>query len=188
MNEYDLLRAIGDINEKYIENAVAEEETLTGSTYVQGETREQTKSKRQKNVRKTVAAAMIVATTVITGLLVLQFIIHKWGNNDAEGDIRPTGEQTARVTPMVSVPPQSLCEEYQFMVWQATEYVASVETCDHIGTEMGTARVRNEEKESETTLFKDVVVYEFVGMDPKIAVVVLFPDEQEYHVYYNGTN
>ena len=32
MNEYDLLKAIGDINEKYIEKAAVEEETLTVST------------------------------------------------------------------------------------------------------------------------------------------------------------
>ena len=73
------------------------------------------------------------------------------------------------------------------MLFGETEYIASVEDCDCIGAEIGPARVRNEAKESEKTLFKDVVVYEIVGMDPAIAVLVYYPEEQEYYVYYNST-
>ena len=35
------------------------------------------------------------------------------------------------------------------------------------------------------TLFKDVVVYEFAGLDSSIAVIAYYPVEQEYYVYYS---
>lgn len=80
-----------------------------------------------------------------------------------------------------------ICEVYQFMLFEGTVYIASTEDIDRIGAAIGTARVRNEEKESITTLFKDVVVYEFEGIEPTIAVIAYYPEEQEYYVYYNST-
>lgn len=78
-----------------------------------------------------------------------------------------------------------VCEIYQFMLWDENEYIASIENSNRIGSELGFARVRNEEIEGNTTLFKDVVVYELVGLDSSIAVIAYYPEEQEYYVYYS---
>lgn len=79
------------------------------------------------------------------------------------------------------------CEIYQFLLLGEVEYIASIEHSDRIGAEIGAAKVRNEEKESKTTLYKDVIIYEVVGVDTTIAVLVYYPEEKEYYVYYNST-
>lgn len=181
MNEYDLLRAIGDINEKYIENAVVEEE----------------REPKRRKARGMIAVAVTFVALVSIGIVIFWALQKEKGNSD--GTSKPGDEYTldnsnstptkpaAEVTPSPTIGELPVCGIYQFMLWGETEYRASVEDCDRIGAEIGSARVRNEERVSEKTLFKDVVVYEIVGMDPAIAVLVYYPEEQEYYVYYNST-
>lgn len=137
-----------------------------------------------------VTVLMILASAVIVTHWLLQ---GKTGNVD-EGDESgkayvgnvptPTHYTVDQVSPL---PPNNtpLCEIYQFVLWDENEYIASIENSNHIGSKLGTARVRNEEKESNTTLFKDVDIYEFVGVDTTIAVLVYYPEEQAYYVYYS---
>ena len=179
MNEYDLLRAIGGINEKYIENAVVEEE----------------REPKRRKARGMIAVAVTFVALVSIGIAIFWALQKEKGNSD--GTSKPGDEYTldnstqtkpaAEVTPSPTIGELPVCGIYQFMLFGETEYSASVEGCDLIGAEIGPARVRNEAEESEKTLFKDVVVYEIVGMDPAIAVLVYYPEEQEYYVYYNST-
>lgn len=179
MNEYDLLRAIGDINEKYIENAVVEEE----------------REPKRRKARGMIAVAVTFVVLVSLGIVTFWALQKEKGNS--AGTSKPGDEYTldnctqtkpaAEVTPSSTIGELPVCGIYQFMLWGETEYRASVEDCDRIGAEIGSARVRNEERVSEKTLFKDVVVYEIIGMDTAIAVLVYYPEEQEYYVYYNST-
>ena len=178
MNEYDLLRAIGDINEKYIENAVVEEE----------------REPKRRKVHGMIAVAVTLVVLASIGIVTFWALQKEKGNSDRPsklGDEYSLGMHTptnsGEANPSSAIGELPVCSIYQFMLWGETEYIASVEDCDCIGAEIGSARVRNEAKESEKTLFKDVVVYEIVGMDPAIAVLVYYPEEQEYYVYYNST-
>ena len=179
MNEYDLLRAIVDINEKYIENAVVEEE----------------REPKRRKVHGMIAVAITLIVLAFAGIIAHWVLQRDTGNTDknykmgGENSLEECSPMPAVIEedPSSSVEELPVCGIYQFMLWDGTEYIASVEDCDRIGAEMGTARVRNEAKESKETLFKDVVIYEFDGMDPAIAVLVYYPEEQEYYVYYNST-
>ncbi len=178
MNEYDLLRAIGDINEKYIENAVVEEE----------------REPKRRKARGMIAVAVTLVVLASIGIVTFWALQKEKGNSDRPsklGDEYSLGIHTptnsVEKNPSTTIGELPVCGIYQFMLWGETEYRASVEDCDRIGAEIGSARVRNEERVSEKTLFKDVVVYEIVGMDPAIAVLVYYPEEQEYYVYYNST-
>ena len=178
MNEYDLLRAIGDINEKYIENAVVEEE----------------REPKRRKVHGMIAVAVTLVVLASIGIVTFWALQKEKGNSDRPsklGDGYSLGMHTptnsGEANPSSAIGELPVCSIYQFMLLGETEYIASVEDCDCIGAEIGSARVRNEAKESEKTLFKDVVVYEIVGMDPAIAVLVYYPEEQEYYVYYNST-
>lgn len=178
MNEYDLLRAIGDINEKYIENAAVKEER---------------EPKRRKG-RGMIAVAVTLVVLASIGIVTFWALQKEKGNSDRPsklGDEYSLGMHTptnsGEENPSSAIGELPVCSIYQCMLWGETEYRASVEDCDRIGAEIGSARVRNEERVSEKTLFKDVVVYEIVGMDPAIAVLVYYPEEQEYYVYYNST-
>lgn len=178
MNEYDLLRAIGDINEKYIENAVVEEE----------------REPKRRKARGMIAVAVTLVVLASIGIVTFWALQKEKGNSDRPsklGDEYSFGIHTptnsVEKNPSTAIGELPVCGIYQFMLWGETEYRASVEDCDRIGAEIGSARVRNEERVSEKTLFKDVVVYEIIGMDTAIAVLVYYPEEQEYYVYYNST-
>ena len=178
MNEYDLLRAIGDINEKYIENAVVEEE----------------REPKRRKVHGMIAVAVTLVVLASIGIVTFWALQKEKGNSDRPsklGDEYSCGIHTptnsVEENPSSAIGELPVCGIYQFMLWGETEYRASVEDCDRIGAEIGSARVRNEERVSEKTLFKDVVVYEIIGMDTAIAVLVYYPEEQEYYVYYNST-
>lgn len=178
MNEYDLLRAIGDINEKYIENAAVKEE----------------REPIRKKGRGMIAVAVTLVVLASIGIVTFWALQKEKGNPDRPsklGDEYSYGIHTptnsVEKNPSTTIGELPVCGIYQFMLWGETEYRASVEDCDRIGAEIGSARVRNEERVSEKTLFKDVVVYEIIGMDPAIAVLVYYPEEQEYYVYYNST-
>lgn len=178
MNEYDLLRAIGDINEKYIENAVVEEE----------------REPKRRKARGMIAVAVTLVVLASIGIVTFWALQKEKGNSDRPsklGDEYSLGIHTptnsVEKNPSTTIGELPVCGIYQFMLWGETEYRASVEDCDRIGAEIGSARVRNEERVSEKTLFKDVVVYEIIGMDTAIAVLVYYPEEQEYYVYYNST-
>ncbi len=178
MNEYDLLRAIGDINEKYIENAVVEEE----------------REPKRRKARGMIAVAVTLVVLASIGIVTFWALQKEKGNSDRPSKLGDeysfsvhTSKTSAKKNPSSAIGELPVCSIYQFMLFGETEYIASVEDCDRIGAEIGSARVRNEERVSEKTLFKDVVVYEIVGMDPAIAVLVYYPEEQEYYVYYNST-
>ena len=178
MNEYDLLRAIGDINEKYIENAVVDEE----------------REPKRRKARGMIAVAVTLVVLASIGIVTFWALQKEKGNSDRPsklGDEYSFGIHTptnsVEKNPSTAIGELPVCGIYQFMLWGETEYRASVEDCDRIGAEIGSARVRNEERVSEKTLFKDVVVYEIIGMDTAIAVLVYYPEEQEYYVYYNST-
>lgn len=137
-----------------------------------------------------VAAALIVLVSV--GFATHWLLQKENGkiNTDISSDERSGNRLNVTVEPVkpsMPVGELALCEIYQFMRWRDTEYIASLEDCDCIGAELGTARVRNEEKETAETLFKDVIVYEFVGIDSSIAVIVFFPEAREYYVYYGNS-
>lgn len=177
MNEYDLLRAIGDINEKYIENAVVEEE----------------REPKRRKVHGMIAVAVTFVVLVSLGIVAFWALQEEKGTTnkepktDWENSFERTPTNSVEKNPSTTIGELPVCGIYQFMLWGETEYRASVEDCDRIGAEIGSARVRNEERVSEKTLFKDVVVYEIIGMDTAIAVLVYYPEEQEYYVYYNST-
>lgn len=146
--------------------------------------------------RKIIGMIAVAATLI---LLVSVGIVAHWllqrekgstveGGKTA-GDHTIGSQLTGTVEPYnspIAVEESPVCATYQFMFFRETEYSASIETSNRIGAKLGTSRVRNEEKESKTTLFKDVLVYEIVGTDPSIAVLVYYPEEQEYYVYYNA--
>lgn len=178
MNEYDLLKAIGDINEKYIENAAVKEE----------------REPKRRKARGMIAVAVTLVVLASIGIVTFWALQKKKGNSDRPsklGDEYSFGIHTptnsVEKNPPTAIGELPVCGIYQFMLLGETEYRASVEDCDRIGAEIGSARVRNEERVSEKTLFKDVVVYEIIGMDTAIAVLVYYPEEQEYYVYYNST-
>lgn len=177
MNEYDLLRAIGDINEKYIENAVVEGE----------------REPKRRKVHGMIAVAVTFVVLVSLGIVAFWALQEEKGTTnkepktDWENSFERTPTNSVEKNPSTTIGELPVCGIYQFMLWGETEYRASVEDCDRIGAEIGSARVRNEERVSEKTLFKDVVVYEIIGMDTAIAVLVYYPEEQEYYVYYNST-
>ena len=151
---------------------------------------------RKPKHRKIIGMIAVAATLI---LLVSVGIVAHWllqrekgstveGGKTA-GDHTIGSQLTGTVEPYnspIAVEKSPVCATYQFMFFRETEYSASIETSNRIGAKLGTSRVRNEEKESKTTLFKDVLVYEIVGTDPSIAVLVYYPEEQEYYVYYNA--
>lgn len=154
-----------------------------------------TREPKRRKARGMIAVAVTFVALVSIGIVTFWALQKEKGNSD--GTSKPGDEYTldnstptkpaAEVTPSPTIGELPVCGIYQFMLFGETEYSASVEDCDLIGAEIGPARVRNEAEESEKTLFKDVVVYEIVGMDPAIAVLVYYPEEQEYYVYYNST-
>ena len=154
-----------------------------------------TREPKRRKARGMIAVAVTFVVLVSLGIVTFWALQKEKGNS--AGTSKPGDEYTldnctqtkpaAEVTPSSTIGELPVCGIYQFMLWGETEYRASVEDCDRIGAEIGSARVRNEERVSEKTLFKDVVVYEIIGMDPAIAVLVYYPEEQEYYVYYNST-
>ena len=113
-----------------------------------------TRKPKQKRVRRiiTVAATLIVAALV--GIATHRYLQGK-GKMDEKS---PKGVENSMeyitITPSIiekkpTVPEEEtpICTIYQFMLFRETEYVASIENCDRIGDEIGTARVRNEENE-----------------------------------------
>ena len=153
-----------------------------------------TRKPKQKRARRIIT---VVATLI--GVALVGIATHRYLQGKGKMDEKsPKGVENSMeyitITPSIiekkpTVPEEEtpICTIYQFMLFRETEYVASIENCDRIGDEIGTARVRNEENESAKTLFKDVIVYEIVGMDTEVAVLVYYSEEQEYYVYYNGT-
>lgn len=201
MNEYDLLKAIGDINEKYIENAVVEEGTKVDFAKAIPDVPARGRRKeliyiavKRRKIQRMIVVATVLIIFVSAGVFVYWLLQREKGSTVDDGKTRGdhysvsfqlTGVVEPDNTP-IPVEESPVCATYQFMNLRETEYNASFESCDRIGAEIGIARVRNEHEESETTLFKDVVVYEIDGMDSAIAVLVYYPEEQEYYVYYNA--
>jgi len=152
---------------------------------------------RKPKQRKTIGMIAVAATLIllVSVGIVAHWLLQREKGSTVEGgktvgdhysvSFQPTGVVEPYNTP-IPVEESPVCATYQFMNLRETEYNASFESCDRIGAEIGIARVRNEHEESETTLFKDVVVYEIDGMDSAIAVLVYYPEEQEYYVYYNA--
>ena len=66
MNEYDLLRAIGDINEKYIENAVVEEE----------------REPKRRKVHGMIAVAVTLVVLASIGIVTFWALQKEKGNSD----------------------------------------------------------------------------------------------------------
>ena len=153
-----------------------------------------TREPKRRKARGMIAVAVTFVALVSIGIVTFWALQKEKGNSDGTsklGDEYSLGIHTptnsVENNPSTTIGELPVCGIYQFMLWGETEYRASVEDCDRIGAEIGSARVRNEERVSEKTLFKDVVVYEIIGMDPAIAVLVYYPEEQEYYVYYNST-
>ena len=149
---------------------------------------------KRRKARGMIAVAVTFVALVSIGIVTFWALQKEKGNSDGTsklGDEYSLGIHTptnsVENNPSTTIGELPVCGIYQFMLWGETEYRASVEDCDRIGAEIGSARVRNEERVSEKTLFKDVVVYEIIGMDTAIAVLVYYPEEQEYYVYYNST-
>ena len=148
---------------------------------------------RRKRINGTIVVAAALIVLVSAGILTHWLLQKEKDSTDKKPKQVEAHSQGG--TPTITVEPDnspmpieklSVCEIYQFMAWEGTEYIASLEDNDQIGPEIGTARVRNEEKESVATLFKDVIVYEFEGIDSTVAVIVYYPEEQEYHAYYSS--
>ncbi len=153
-----------------------------------------TREPKRRKARGMIAVAVTFVALVSIGIVTFWALQKEKGNLDRPsklGDEYSFGIHTptnsVEKNPSTAIGELPVCGIYQFMLWGETEYRASVEDCDRIGAEIGSARVRNEERVSEKTLFKDVVVYEIIGMDTAIAVLVYYPEEQEYYVYYNST-
>lgn len=152
-----------------------------------------TREPKRRKVHGMIAVAVTFVVLVSLGIVAFWALQEEKGNTnkepktDWENSFERTPTNSVEENPSTTIGELPVCGIYQFMFWGETEYRASVEDCDRIGAEIGSARVRNEAEESEKTLFKDVVVYEIVGMDPAIAVLVYYPEEQEYYVYYNST-
>ncbi len=153
-----------------------------------------TREPKRRKARGMIAVAVTFVALVSIGIVTFWALQKEKGNSDGTsklGDEYSLGIHTptnsVENNPSTTIGELPVCGIYQFMLWGETEYRASVEDCDRIGAEIGSARVRNEERVSEKTLFKDVVVYEIIGMDTAIAVLVYYPEEQEYYVYYNST-
>ncbi len=149
---------------------------------------------KRRKARGMIAVAVTLVVLASIGIVTFWALQKEKGNSDRPsklGDEYSFGIHTptnsVEKNPSTAIGELPVCGIYQFMLWGETEYRASVEDCDRIGAEIGSARVRNEERVSEKTLFKDVVVYEIIGMDTAIAVLVYYPEEQEYYVYYNST-
>ena len=152
-----------------------------------------TREPKRRKVHGMIAVAVTFVVLVSLGIVAFWALQEEKGTTnkepktDGENSFERTPTNSVEKNPSTTIGELPVCGIYQFMLWGETEYSASVEDCDRIGAEIGSARVRNEERVSEKTLFKDVVVYEIVGMDPAIAVLVYYPEEQEYYVYYNST-
>jgi hypothetical protein len=179
MNEYDLLKAIGDINEKYIEKAAVEEDTID-------EVAEKTNSARGRGRRKNIVyiAACLLGILVIVAIVGIAQnpVFHDKGN--ARDGITPTEGQSDLARPTIPGRETVICEEYQFLILEGKLYEASVESCDTVGAKIGETSVRSNLENNESTLLKNVIVYEIVNMARGIAVAVYFPDEQLCFVYY----
>lgn len=168
MKDFELFSALTDVDDRYVLEVLEA----------------QTKPVRRRKTQRIIAVAMIVVIIAIAGLVVLQFVIRNRRNSDTGNDYGPTNEQTIWFEPTISVPDQSICEQYQFLSIQGKVYLASVEKSNSIGPVIGTFQVRNDPVESDAALVKEVTVYEIVGIDSSIEVAVLFPDQQEFYVYY----
>ena len=147
-----------------------------------------------RKFRKTIAVVAVLIILASAGVVTHWLLQRKTESADKEPETDKiyTLEDNTPTPSIVELDPtlsieEPICSLYQFMLWGKIEYIASVEYCDRIGAKIGTAKVRNEEKESEMTLYKDVIIYEIVGMDTAIAVLVYYPEDQEYYVYYNST-
>lgn len=175
MEPLDLFSAITDVDDQDVLEAL---DVYTGNP-------------KQKRARGIVG---IAATLIVVFLGIVAYWYWqgkgKMGKKSQKGlensmeyiTITPSIIEENPIVPVEKIP---ICTVYQFMLFGGIEYIASIENCDRIGDEIGTARVRNEEKEGNLTLFKDVVVYEFAGLDSSIAVIAYYPEEQEYYVYYS---
>lgn len=187
MSEEEFMDALTDIDEKYIEKAFIAQDVLD-----ELEKGNELASFRRKRLYIIASCIMIVIFGIILASVTHWLLQRKTGNVDMEYESDVIYVEKAPTPTHYSIEQGSsirkntpVCEIYQFMLWDENEYIASIENSNRIGSELGFARVRNEEIEGNTTLFKDVVVYEFVGLDSSIAVIAYYPEEQEYYVYYS---
>ena len=180
MDSLDLFSAITDVDDQDVLEAL--------DVY--------TREPKRRKARGMIAVAVTFVVLVSLGIVAFGALQEEKGNTNKEpkpgreyskNSFERTPTNSVEKNPSSAIGELPVCSIYQFMLFGETEYIASVEDCDCIGAEIGSARVRNEAKESEKTLFKDVVVYEIIGMDTAIAVLVYYPEEQEYYVYYNST-
>ncbi len=188
MSEEEFMDALTDIDEKYIEKAFIAQDVLD-----ELEKGSELASFRRKKLYIIAACIMIVIFGIVLASVTHWLLQGKTGNADEEyksNDIyvekapTPTHYSIEQGSSMRNNTPA--CEIYQFLLLGDVEYIASIEHSDRIGAEIGAAKVRNEEKESKMTLYKDVIIYEVVGVDTTIAVLVYYPEEKEYYVYYNS--
>lgn len=177
MDPLDLFSAITDVDDQDVLEAL--------DVY--------TREPKRRKVHGMIAVAVTFVVLVSLGSVAFWALQEEKGTTnkepktDWENSFERIPTNSVEKNPSTTIGELPVCGIYQFMLWGETEYRASVEDCDRIGAEIGSARVRNEERVSEKTLFKDVVVYEIIGMDTAIAVLVYYPEEQEYYVYYNST-
>ncbi|MBR6999425.1 MAG: hypothetical protein IKI01_02280 [Lachnospiraceae bacterium] len=189
MSEEEFMDALTDIDEKYIEKAFIAQDVLD-----ELEKGSELASFRRKKLYIIAACIMIVIFGIVLASVTHWLLQGKTGNADEEYEANDIYVEKAPTPTHYSIEQgsslrnnnTSLCEIYQFLLFGEVEYSASIEHSDRIGAEIGAAKVRNEEKESKTTLYKDVIIYEVVGVDTTIAVLVYYPEEKEYYVYYNS--
>ena len=191
MSEEEFMDVLTDIDEKYIEKAYIGQDAL--DEIENGKKSAVFPGKKMNTEASCIMIAILSVLLVIVTLWLLQRKTGNVDNGDEANEILFTKNEPTPTHYSIeqgpSVPQKNtpVCEIYQFMLWDGNEYIASIENSNRIGSELGFARVRNEEIEGNTTLFKDVVVYEFVGLDSSIAVIAYYPEDQEYYVYYNST-
>ena len=177
MNEYDLLDAIGDINDKYIENAGAEEELGDkASKEIRGI---QIRERRKKAILLAVSLVGIVLIAIIVGMVTKNNLVSK--NRDEHED-NPAVDGTGDELPIEDI---ELYERYQFLRFNDELYLSSKEECVNIGDYLGTFWIASD-IEGDNTDTKEVPVYKIINMDISLAVAVFYEEEQSYHTYYNS--
>lgn len=177
MNEYDLLDAIGDINDKYIENAGAEEELGDkASKEIRGI---QIRERRKKAVSLASCLVGIAITVIIVGMVTKYYFASK--GVDSHKDNHPVDE-TKDELPAEKV---ELYEKYQYLRFYEELYLSSKEECVNVGAFLGIFCVTSD-IEGNNADAKEVSVYKVADMDESLAVAVFYEEEQTYHMYYNS--
>lgn len=189
MSKVELMDVITDIDEKYIEKAFIAQDDLQ-----KFENEKKTSAYHRKKMYVAAACIALLICVVLSVFVTHWFLQREERSTEKESKsneiysqsmLTPT-HYTGEESPSWSIKELPIVDTYQFLLWGNEEYIASWESSDRIGAELGTARVLNHEKVTNTTLLKDVIVYEYVGMDSGLAVIVYYPEEQEYYVYYNA--